>query len=110
MEGKEFCIYNGFAGFGWNIMFFSHPENRDFETYAERKMPFESGAAAGPEQGVSSAPDELGDLFASLRHTVPPAYYSNCIFCSFPVFTHDLHSAGIQKEQYSDSAVESGMG
>ena len=104
MEAKVFCIYNELAEYGHDIKLFTHQSVVPFP-FTERKMPFESGAAAGPEQGIPFTSHELGNLYAPLRHTLSPADSAAGLLCHFPLLPHGICPAGIQKEQYPDPAL-----
>ncbi len=75
-------------------------------------MRFESGAAAGTEQGISGAayPFKLENLSEAVLDALPVTASPDCFLHYFPLRADGLHSDGFQKEQYHQAAVACGLG
>ncbi len=71
----------------------------------ERGIPLEPEPAEGPEQGVQAGENELENLPEPLLDFIFIAFTAAGLLHHLPVLPDDLHPAGVQEEQYPDSAV-----
>ena len=80
------------------------------DKHTERTKKREPGSTGSTEQGLPAQQDELENLSEALRNSVFIAYYSDRVFCHFPLYPDVLHPAGVQEEQYHQAAVVRGLG